>query len=914
MPGSKAAARLKELLAGLKTVYERKDKLSDYEAELPYHKLLLPELKKTLGDSFVIQKAFGLGSTATVWEVLDPRLEQKRALKLSRPRLAKLGNIVRVVRAEPKVLAALNHQNIIKVYAAGEVEIAVGTEEFSFPYFVMEYLDGVEDLDEYILKRQARLEAGEVINYFRDVLTGLSFLHSQGIVHCDVKPGNLLIAPGRPALVADLGYAKHLLRPGGDSFTEVTHTPKYAHPELHKEVKDSSDSNAAVTLISRDKLHPRYDLFSFGRTMQEVLTALQRAETQDPEKELGYRSVFTQYQWLYLGFISKRLLDGVVERTNGHEFELDCIPGLDHDVMKEIKYSSAEHALEDFEKLLHLYDLEGEIPELNPNYSAFIQIPRCRVPLSHRVREVISHPSFARLAQVTQLGFVSLVYPGASHTRLEHVLGTFTHCCDYIRALWYDQENCLFQCVMTKKDIERLLLASLLHDIAQYPMAHDLTEIDDEFAHEPMTVSALERIPAGAEESLADIIALEWGVGIDDVLQILDAGKNSGFRNRLLRSIIDGPLDCDKLDYLKRVSAHLGVTFGLALDDERLVRSLTVVYESPYVGTVDPEGNHQQVPKLDVAEIGVADKALVVAQALLRTRKEMFTQVYWQHTARAMKAMLAYVGRQILDTIRKDSNTESVFWGAFRDFVFDPITYLRRNLPMETSSEEPPDPMPHTVFADEAAESASTFSYSCLAPTDDALLSFLASFSNDEAKAMLTSIRQRKLYKRIAILSPSRNKVAYDSLYDTFRTYRLEKMIDKIEEQRSNCESRIISRISEVLQKDLRLVPPGATVESVLSELDGTKPLVLVDIPIKATSRMTSTKYLYFLREDVWGVHGRRRISFPSFARSPLDIADTIFDLDVGKIRALAHPRWRNFIVRCLKEEEIIEIILGSAL
>jgi serine/threonine protein kinase len=162
-----------KLFQDLRAVYEKKKKLADYEAELPYHQELLPELKKQLGDSFLLKAPFGLGSTATVWEVLDPRLEQKRALKLSRPRLAKLGNIVRVIRAEPKVLAALNHQNIIKVYAAGEIQIAHHGEQLSFPYFVMEFLEGVEDLDQFILKRYGTLEPGEIINYFRDILNGL---------------------------------------------------------------------------------------------------------------------------------------------------------------------------------------------------------------------------------------------------------------------------------------------------------------------------------------------------------------------------------------------------------------------------------------------------------------------------------------------------------------------------------------------------------------------------------------------------------------------------------------------------------------------------------------------------------------------------------------------------------------------
>jgi HD superfamily phosphohydrolase len=605
------------------------------------------------------------------------------------------------------------------------------------------------------------------------------------------------------------------------------------------------------------------------------------------------------------------LIDGVVEHVSGNELQLDYIPGLDQSVMQEIKYTSADHALEDFEKLLHLYDLEGEIPELNPNHSALIQIPHCRVPLSHRVREVINHPTFGRLAQVTQLGFVSLIYPGAVHTRLEHVLGTFTHCCEYIRTLWYDQENCLFQCVMSRGDLEKALLACLLHDISQYPMAHDLTEIDDNFAHEPMTLSALERIPPGTEESLADVIGQEWEVDIKEVLQILTANKNSGFRARLLRSIIDGPLDCDKLDYLKRDSTHLGVTFGLALDDERLVRSLTIVYDSPLSDVTDSEGNTNQAPKLETAGLGVAEKAMVVAQALVRTRKDMFTQVYWQHTARSLKAMLAYAVRQILGRIKSDAAASEDFWNKFRQFVFDPLTFRW------SDSSTTQVPGESRLDGDVPLESLSidepVSSYSVLAPGDDALLGFLDMFSGENERAMLSAIRQRRLYKRIAILSPSRDEWVYRSIYDTYRTYRLEKMIDKIEEQRSEWEKQIKEKIYQALGADTRLLPPGHTVDTLKKEMAKDGPLILVDIPIKATSKVPSAQYIYYLREDQWGVHGRRRISFPSFGKTSLDIADTKFDIDVGKIRVLAHPRWRSQIVRWLNENQILDVLSGVA-
>src|SRR5207247_2126446 len=145
-------------------------------------------------------------------------------------------------------------------------------------------------------------------------------------------------------------------------------------------------------------------------------------------------------------------------------------------------------------------------------------------------------PTFTRLAQVTQLGFVSLVYPGASHTRYEHVLGTFAHCCEYVRALWNDQRNPLFQCLITRHDVELLLLADLLHDVCQYPMAHDLTEISSDFAHEPSGPQLLQAGPPLVAESLADVVLGKWGVRPEELDEIWTANASSRFKCRLLKA------------------------------------------------------------------------------------------------------------------------------------------------------------------------------------------------------------------------------------------------------------------------------------------------------------------------------------------------------------------------------------------
>ena len=90
-----------------------------------------------------------------------------------------------------------------------------------------------------------------------------------------------------------------------------------------------------------------------------------------------------------------------------------------------------------------------------------------------------------RLAGVPQLGIISLVYPTATHSRLEHVLGTFTNVVRYCDALYHDPLNSLFKQIVSEADIIALLLAALFHDLGQFPLAHDLEEAAPElFDHE----------------------------------------------------------------------------------------------------------------------------------------------------------------------------------------------------------------------------------------------------------------------------------------------------------------------------------------------------------------------------------------------------------------------------------------------
>lgn len=866
-PASKTASA-KRLLSSLKKEYKEREREREFQDERSVYIDALPHLLDVLKSHYDINELKKIGSTASVWKIKDRALDQDRALKLARPRLGRLKDIVRIVTAESKTLGELNHQNVIRVYAAGELTFKSGGDDYVLPYYIMEYIDGVLDLGDWIQSHASSTSGDQIIQIFRDSLLGLSYLHSKGIVHCDVKPGNILITASGQVLVADLGYShKRRVSADSDEMTEVVYTRRYAHPDLQQQVVDRADEDANRSEISRKSLREVFDLFAFGRTIQEVLKEIRRSEEGQP------RSSLTNYQWQYLTLLAKRLLDGNIKEHSDDDLLSDAIPGLPPKVHREIAYQRADDAVTDIEKLSHLFDLEGEIPELNSALSSYIQVPGVRVPLTDRVRAVINHPAFVRLGRVTQLGFVSTVYPGGTHTRLEHALGTFAACTEYIRALWYDQSHCLFRAIMRKEDLEAILAASLLHDIGQYPMGHELTETSTEFAHEAMT-EALLTLVRDDVPSLRSILQSHWMLDPQAVLDILQATKTSSFRARILNAVIDGPLDCDKLDYVRRDSIHLGVTFGESIDYGRLTRNLTVVYVSKKDTTLDAGGAEILEDRLEAAEIGVTEKALIVAQAVWRARRDLFTQVYWQHSVRALKAMLAYSVRDVLREVSRQKQ-EDTFWRAFREFV----------IRCSRSSED----------------SATTWATSYVAGSDLDALYFLHEYAGVSGRAMIDRIRERQIYQRAIVLSHARNAASYDAVYERYRSSRLSGEHMKIETERARVEREIVQAIRT------RLSASAAW----LDEAAATEPLVLVDIPVKATHALERNDVLWFLPEDVAGVH-LRRVMFPRFANSEVVVvSQPRFDKEVGKIRVLVHPRWRETIVRALPEEDVVRILVG---
>lgn len=259
------------------------------------------------------------------------------------------------------------------------------------------------------------------------------------------------------------------------------------------------------------------------------------------------------------------------------------------------------------------------LPELDPQASSVIRIPfEADVIVSPRIASLIDCPAVQRLKRISQLGLVSSVYPGATHSRFEHSLGVYRLACQllghFVRS---DPAFCDF---VAREDAELFLVACLLHDVGHWPYCHPIEDIGLPGipAHEALARELI------CEGELAESIANKWSIVPEDVANFLFPAPGSlSPAQQLLKSFLDGPVDVDKMDYLQRDSLHAGVPYGNNFDVGRLISAFCSDYGS--------------------SRIAITHKGKTAAEMMVFARYVMFSEVYWHHAVRSATAMLQRV-------------------------------------------------------------------------------------------------------------------------------------------------------------------------------------------------------------------------------------------------------------------------------
>ena len=207
---------------------------------------------QVLGERYEIGGVLGRGGMAEVHRGRDLRLGREVAVKVLRQDLARDPSFQVRFRREAQAAASLNHPAIVAVYDTGEDRTASGAT----PYIVMEYVEG--DTLRDVLRREGPLPPERAMALAADICGALDFSHRNGIVHRDVKPGNVMITPQGTVKVMDFGIARAVSDSAATmtSTAAVIGTAQYLSPEQAR----------------GEGVDARSDVYSMGCMLYELVT------------------------------------------------------------------------------------------------------------------------------------------------------------------------------------------------------------------------------------------------------------------------------------------------------------------------------------------------------------------------------------------------------------------------------------------------------------------------------------------------------------------------------------------------------------------------------------------------------------------------------------------------------------------
>ncbi len=201
-----------------------------------------------VGGRYALQEPIASGGAAIVWRAIDESLSRTVAVKLLHPHHATDPTVVERFERESRAAAQLNHPNVVRIYDTGR--------DGDLVYLVMEHVDGPSLRD--VMRREGQIEPTVVAALGEQVAAALGEAHTNGLVHRDVKPANILIASDGNVKVTDFGIAKALTGSDATLTTPgtVVGTAAYVAPEQ----------------LEDREIDPRADVYALGVVLHECLT------------------------------------------------------------------------------------------------------------------------------------------------------------------------------------------------------------------------------------------------------------------------------------------------------------------------------------------------------------------------------------------------------------------------------------------------------------------------------------------------------------------------------------------------------------------------------------------------------------------------------------------------------------------
>lgn len=593
------------------------------------------------------------GATGKVWLVKQAGVLE-RAVKVLSPEQELLQRddwdyFVEVFEQEMLKLARLTHSNLAKLISFGRIPPdqvpKVDTKGVGIPYIVMEYVDG-QPLHKFVIDlknehpnpsmTEAHKLSEGLLDLFDDILSALLYMQKQEGMHSDVKEMNILVREShRPeAVLVDLGAA-HIFKDNHPKYTTYITTPD----RVSKEWQERATKKVLSSMLKENRVG--LDLYMFGAMLKlflnEQLPASGLRLKEQPELLLSLHKI--------LGPTTIVVLKRIADKCLG------------------VEYSSAEEVKTDLAASRDCFVSPLGIAELSlgTNTKTSLILPEDSAPFTLRMTWILNHPSVQRLRNISQLDFVSMIYLGATHNRLLHSVETYNLARRYIGILLGNPKFRAY-CAEPCK-LEAALLAGLLHDLGHYPLGHVFEDFafrcekEGPFANIPRdeeVTSALldnpnrDNVWAGdaADQhideckkvsrnkiisSLPNLIREYFGERVLSLLRrILSDQEDKDEGILILRSIVNGPIDVDKICYLRTDSRYTGASYGSAIDVDGILASLSC--------TVHPKPS-----------IAIIEKGICAAESIATGRRWMYQRVYWHRTNRAMMAMLRFVPQYLFE-------------------------------------------------------------------------------------------------------------------------------------------------------------------------------------------------------------------------------------------------------------------------
>ena len=255
---------------------------------------------------------------------------------------------------------------------------------------------------------------------------------------------------------------------------------------------------------------------------------------------------------------------------------------------------------------------------INDPVHGFIKIP-------HEILfDVVEHRFFQRLRRISQTGLLSLVFPGATHTRFHHAIGA-------MHLMFTALETLKLKGIKISKEEEKsAMLAILLHDVGHGPFSHALESLlMEDWHHEKLSILLMNKINEEFDGELS--MALE-----------MFQGK---YHRRFFNQLISSQLDVDRLDYLKRDSFFTGVSEG-SVNTQRIISMMNVCDD----------------------ELVIDEKGVYSIENFLTARMFMYWQVYYHKTSALAEHLLVKILSRAKQLISEGKSIEA--YGNLKYFLY----------------------------------------------------------------------------------------------------------------------------------------------------------------------------------------------------------------------------------------------------